>query len=231
MPPVGRLRIRPRTIMFYIDIHTHNIPADDRIAIVNSSTEHSDSLMRSAGMHPWDIQPCPDEQINVIERASALASVVAIGECGIDKLKSPASIKEQKRVFEAQALIAEKSRKPLIIHCVKAQEEIIAIKRNIKPSTAWIIHGFRGKPEQAAQLLKEGFYLSYGEKFNAESLAATPPSRLFIESDTSSLPIKDIYKNVADILGISTEALATQIAENIERCGIIIDQSLQKQSL
>lgn len=213
--------------MHYTDLHTHSHTAG-ATAIVNdgNAPQHSDGLLRSAGVHPWEILPCPDEQIAAVERAATLDCVVAIGECGIDKIKSTTNLEVQKKVFEAHALIAEETGKPLIIHCVKAQEEIIAIKRSIQPRVAWIIHGFRGKPTQAAQLLKEGFYLSYGEHYNAASLIATPLCRLFIESDTSLLTIEEIYEKAAATLGTSVEKLAAQTLKNFVQCGIRTDKAL-----
>ena len=93
------------------------------------------------------------------------SGVVAIGEAGLDTLaESPMDL--QKEVFLAQANLAEETHKPLIIHCVKAWADLIACKKAVKPEMPWIIHGFRGNGELASQLVRLGFYLSFGDRFN-----------------------------------------------------------------
>jgi TatD DNase family protein len=85
----------------------------------------------------------------------------------------------------------------MIIHCVKAWQEIIALHKTLHPSVPWMIHGFQGKPELALSLLNQGFYLSYGAKFNPEALRVTPFYRLCIESDESAVAIEKLYHSVA----------------------------------
>lgn len=79
--------------------------------------------------------------------------------------------------------LSETLRKPLILHIVKSFPEIIALRKQWKPTQPWIIHGFRGKPQLARELLAHGFHLSYGKKYNPASLAITPASRLLRETD------------------------------------------------
>lgn len=79
--------------------------------------------------------------------------------------------------------LSETLRKPLILHIVKSFPEIIALRKQWKPTQPWIIHGFRGKPQLARELLAHGFHLSYGKKYNPASLAITHVSRLLRETD------------------------------------------------
>ena len=109
-----------------------------------------------------------------------------------------------------------------MIHCVKAYNELIPIHKAISPKQAWIIHGFRGKPAQAEQLIRAGFYISLGEQFNPDSAKAIPAERLFIESDESNVAIADIYAAVAQARGTTVEELALQTIKNAARCGIIL---------
>lgn len=207
--------------MLYFDLHTHNPEADKRHAILNCSSYIAGRHI-SLGIHPWNITECWQRQLAAIEDSIDRQNIVAIGECGLDKLKSPADIELQKEIFRAHALLAEKTEKPLIIHCVKAQDELIAIHRSISPKQAWIIHGFRGKPSQAEQLTRAGLYISLGEHFNPDSAKAIPADRLFIESDESSATIADIYAAVAKAKGINIEELALLTMQNATECGIIL---------
>ena len=86
---------------------------------------------------------------------------------------------------------------------------MLRIKKEIKPVQTWIIHGFRGKPQLAKQLLRAGFYLSYGEHFNAESVKITPLGKLMIETDESTKDIADIYQAISDIKSIDIDQLKT----------------------
>lgn len=79
--------------------------------------------------------------------------------------------------------LSETLRKPLILHIVKSFPEIIALRKQWKPTQPWIIHGFRGKPQLARELLAHGFHLSYGKKYNPASLTITHASRLLRETD------------------------------------------------
>lgn len=199
--------------MKFFDIHTHNYDADDNCSILNRASYITGRSI-SIGIHPWNIDKEWRMRLAEIEENADKENVWAIGECGIDKTNSPADIETQKIIFHQQAAIAEKASKPTIIHCVKGIDEIIAIHKNIKPKQAWIIHGFRGNRIQAEQLVKQGFYISLGERFNEETVRAIPEERLFIESDESTRNIADIYKNIAIARNISIDKLTELIDEN-----------------
>ena len=142
------------------------------------------------------------------------SGVVAIGEAGLDTLaESPMDL--QKEVFLAHANLAEETHKPLIIHCVKAWADLIACKKAVKPEMPWIIHGFRGNGELASQLVRLGFYLSFGDRFNPLALRAAWPDFLFLETDDKSIDIRGVYQNIAEALDIPEEKLRIQIAKHV----------------
>ena len=204
--------------MELLDIHTHNSTAHSRLAILNCSTYTPERTI-SLGLHPWYAPTEWRETFATIEQCASNSNVAAIGECGIDALRSTLPIEEQKALLRAHALLAERVQKPLILHCVKAFDAIVALHKEISPKQAWIIHGFRGKPQQATLLTKRGLCLSFGEKFNKESLMATPAEKLFIESDDSSQSIATIYSTIAAAMGTTVEELARQTMENSHLIG------------
>ena len=206
--------------MTLFDVHTHNDRTDDKHTIYNSN-EYIEDRKISIGIHPWDINDGWEEHFAAIRSEAYKDNVCTIGECGIDKLRSHTTIETQLKVFKAHALLAEEVQKPLIIHCVKGLDEITAIHKEIAPKQAWIIHGFRGKPQQAEQLVKNGFYISFGEMFNAESLRTTPKEKLFIESDESQTGINEIYRRIAETLDCTIEELATTIMQNVEKTSVL----------
>lgn len=206
--------------MTFIDLHTHN-NAPAAKTIFNSNC-YIDGRSISIGIHPWHINNDWQNIFADIATHAKADNVVAIGECGFDMLKSPATAELQEEIFRAHAQLAETLCKPLIIHCVKAFDRLMSLHKDIKPQQAWVIHGFRGKPQQAEQLTKAGLYISLGEKFNHESAKATPTERLFIETDESACPIAEIYRAVAQAKGITAEALAQQTMQNAKRCNIVL---------
>lgn len=189
-----------------IDIHSHtpgsnaiyNLTIDE----LRLSPPYIDLEQRlSAGIHPWDVSEMWEKDFSYVKKWASLHQVKAIGECGLDNLVPSAY---QEECFVAHILLAEEVEKPLIIHCVKAVDALLSIKKNLHPSQPWIFHGFRGKPQQAEQLLKAGFYLSFGEHFNPLSVQKCPMERLCIETDTSAWSIEEIEKRI-QMIHLSTQ--------------------------
>ena len=190
-------------MLAHIDTHTHNLQSNNPFAIINvpilqikETLLAAKSGFYSVGIHPWDAHNTDSSMLDVLEEALADGSVKAIGECGFDR-NAKASFKEQGYFFERQILLSEKHQKPLIIHCVAAFNELILLRKRFAATQNWILHGYRGKPDMALQLLRHGFAISYGEKFNPQSLQVTPLDKLCIETDTSAIPIDDLFRQIA----------------------------------
>ena len=141
--------------------------------------------------------------------------IVAIGEVGLDRLKGP-SLETQIAVLKKQIALSEKQSKPIIIHCVRAWQELIKVKRESDTLRPWIIHGYRGKPELTKQLLREGFYFSVGEIFNPDSLRLIPLNSLFCETDESEMTIEEVYLQVSKALNIDIVKFVEKIAQNVQ---------------
>ena len=184
--------------MIYIDFHTHHIPTrEDVIAVV----EGRDTW----GIHPWQA----DCEFIVPE----LSDKIAIGECGLDALRGP-SMKIQQQVLRQQIVLSEKRSNPLIIHCVKALDQLLSLRLEQHPKMPWMFHAFRGKPQQLQSLLAAGFYISFGFRYNEESLNLCPLERLMLETDDSKRSIVELYNNVATLRGIKMSFLCAAMAEN-----------------
>lgn len=187
----------------FVDIHTHELENQNYYSIINfdllqaeKSLSTDTSFFCSIGVHPWEVTSITKEEVSQLEKWKDDPRWIAVGECGLDK-NANASLALQKAFFEQQIALSEKLKKPLIIHCVRCFNEIIEIKKNLKPNQKWIIHGFRGKPQLAIQLLNNDIGISYGEKFNSQSVEITPFDQLYIETDESKLSILEIYQRIA----------------------------------
>lgn len=208
----------------YIDIHTHqkgnrenvfslhNISPEDFIELPNNEKNYF-----SAGIHPWYIDSTIEEKIKILKQIASNPSILAIGETGLDKL-CPIDFDLQKEVFNSHISIAKEVKKPLIIHCVKAYNEIQQVLKETQTNVPVIFHGFKGKPQLAKELTKAGFYLSFGNFFNKESVETTPFNYIFLETDDKDVGIEEIYKLVAEVKSTSVEELIEKTNENFEEC-------------
>jgi len=204
--------------MKYYNVHSHYpVALVDEFAIVDLSGKDvavEDSYF-SQGMHPLLLSRLNlnDESIRIC-KSSRDKRMLAIGECGLDKLSST-SLSVQIMVFELLIGYSELYGMPLIVHCVKAFDELIAIYKRLQPKQRWIIHGFRGNEHQLMQLLKYGFGFSFGKYFNANALRSVPDDRLFAESDDNqSADIREVYRTIAEVRQVSDSHLSKVIEDN-----------------
>lgn len=185
-----------------LDIHTHRsglYPLGIEQALPDSFAPEPGQLY-SLGIHPWHIPSDPTDLLARLTELAAHPQVAMIGETGIDELKG-APMFLQNQVFAAHIALSEQLGKPLIIHCVKAYNSIVQFRKETRAQQPWIIHGFRGRPSVAQMLLRAGCYLSFGEKFNAETLRAVPREAIFAETDESALSIEEIIARLSEARG------------------------------
>jgi TatD DNase family protein len=213
----------------YIDIHTHGAEPATGIFSIETLSAHEERLpedlpgmLFTYGIHPWYLdEKNHNQQLTNVIKVAANPLVVAIGEAGFDKLKGP-SADLQKKTFEEQVYIAEERKKPVVIHCVKAWDELIKVYKMLKPKMPWLVHGFRGKKDLALQLIAKGIYLSFWFDFiirpeSSQLLRALPKEKIFLETDGAEIDIKEIYNKVAVDLEMSIDELKIQVLDNFNR--------------
>ncbi len=208
--------------MLFFNIHTHNEP-EASVWCIQNYLNHFESIPTngcySAGIHPWHIsEESWKKEFEKLEQASALSNVVAIGECGLDKIcNTPFQL--QTDIFTAQIQLANNINKPLIIHCVKAFEETFALIKKEKNKVPVIFHGFNKNVQLAQQIIHNGFYLSLGKALETERmqkvLQAIPIERFFLETDDTSIPIKEVYTYACKALQITEDSLSLQLQKNV----------------
>lgn len=147
---------------------------------------------------------------------------IAIGECGLDKAIDT-DFELQQKIFCEQIQIANEVQKPLMIHCVKAFNELTACLKKMNNTVPVIIHGFNNNQNIANDLLKHGYLLSFGKALmddgsNAsEVIKHVGRKNFFLENDDSNVSIRDIYKRASEILGIEEQFLQEQLKSNYQR--------------
>ena len=145
-------------------------------------------------------------------------------EHGMDR-RWDSPLPEQEAAFRLQVEESERNAKPLVIHCVRTLEEILRIRKEMRPRQPWVMHGFRGKPQQLQSLLSAGIYVSFGLRYNQESLLLCPLEMMFLETDDIATPIEPLYREVAQLKGISIEALREKIWENANKLFLDLAQN------
>lgn len=136
------------------------------------------------GIHPWWTEKRAEieKMLHNMPQLLSHKQVIAVGECGLDALRG-APLTEQTDVFKAQIAMAEAAQLPVTLHVVRCFDRILQLHKLLHPTTQWTVHGFRGKPTLAQQLLHAGINLSFGLRRNEESWQITPPHRRYVESD------------------------------------------------
>jgi len=210
--------------MEFFNFHTHQFTNQSNILeLVNQYPQDFDASIPfySIGIHPWYIKEAQiDTDLKIIEEKLQTKNCLALGECGLDK-RIEIPLEQQISVFEKQLALAEKYNKPVVIHCVAAFQEVIEIKKRLKISAPMIIHGFSKNSQIASQLIKEGFYISFGKYLlkNPDLKAVfqnVPNDRFFLETDTIEESIQQVYDLAGQYKNITIKELRAIISSNYE---------------
>ena len=215
----------------YVNIHTHHVGEGINILDVGEGKAwvekeekrewiEGQNVFYSVGIHPMKLNESGENLFAGIEDTARMEKVIAIGECGLDR-RSPIGMKTQEEILEVQVRLAEELCKPLIIHCVKAYSELIAVRKRTKSSVPWIVHGYNERILR--QLLDCEFYISVGaalsdSRSNAfQLLRMIPAERLFLENDDKEVEISVIYETASAILGVDVETMKEITGNNYNK--------------
>ena len=208
--------------MEFFNLHTHKSTIQPNVLeIVNQYPQEFDATIPyySIGIHPWFIvEEQIDADLAIIESKLQETNCLAVGECGLDK-RTDIPMELQQMVFEKQLLLAQKYQKPVVIHCVAALQEVIALKKKLNISAPMLIHGFSKNSQVAKQLLDAGFYISFGKYLllNTELevvFKSVPNNRFFLETDTVEEGIEAVYNLAAKYKGISVKEIQKLVSSN-----------------
>lgn len=175
---------------------------------------------RSYGLHPRYL-PEADLSPALAWLNDRLPGAVAVGEAGLDKLCNT-PWERQVEAFNRCIEAAAQYNLPIIIHCVRAYDEVLAQLKKHAFKQPVIFHGFDKHPNTARQLLAAGCYLSFGSALfrenshAAEALRACPEGRYFLETDMGAVALGDVYKQAAEVRGIEVKALEKRVWETAE---------------
>lgn len=222
-------------------------------AVLKLSHEYPGYAYPMVGLHPeevkadWKeqlkkIEAILDEHLTVVDGLNGIkykSDYIAIGEIGLDFYWSREFEKEQLEAFEKQVEWSCETGLPLMIHCRKAQNEMLHILRKWKDKLpGGVFHCFTGNQQEAKELLEyNNFVLGIGgvSTFKSSHLredlpAAVPLERIVLETDSpymapvpyrgkrnESAFVVQVMKTLATAYGVSEEEVAKVTNQNVER--------------
>lgn len=192
------------------------------------------------GLHPEEVGA---DWENVLQKMREYIvpghTFIAIGEVGLDFYWTRDNEREQLAAFERQVEWSVETRLPLMIHCRKAQNEMVAVMRRYQNELpGGVFHCFTGNEKEAEQLLDFhnfvlgiGGVLTFKKSHLPEVLPASVPlSRIVLETDSpymapvpkrgernESAYVEFVLKRLAEAYGVEDEEVARQTNENVER--------------
>lgn len=214
----------------------HSCVHPDEFASIQALAHRFPELGFAVGLHPLDADKWTQETAKqILALARSNASVVAIGETGLDFYKAD-NQEQQKMVFEAQLDLASQLNLPVIIHCRQAATQVREILQNRREQKVrGVMHCWGGTPEETEWFLDLGFYISFSGTVtfkNAEQIHKSAQmvrsDRMLIETDCPFLApvpkrgqrrnepayVLHVAEAVARLRGVSLEELAAQTTKN-----------------
>lgn len=185
-----------------------------------------ENMYASVGVHPHNASSLNDEAISELESLAEHPKVVAIGETGLDYYRDRSPREDQASAFRAQMKLAEKLKKPVIIHCRDAMEDCLKILEDEEvKKIGGVMHCFAGSPDDVRRCLALGMYISFAGNITypkagllRDSLKVVPGHRLLLETDSPYLApqkrrgrrndptlLKYVVDKAAEVRGVSRD--------------------------
>ena len=189
------------------------------------------------GLHPEEVRSDWREVLTAIY--PVVREAIAIGEVGLDFYWSREFEQEQLEAFEQQVRWSVELQLPLMIHCRKAQNEMVSILKRYKNDLpGGVFHCFTGNELEAKELLQfERFVLGIGGvlTFKKSHLpevlpAVVPLDRIVLETDApymAPVPMRGqrnepafvahVLRKLAEAYGVSEEDVAEKTTQNCKK--------------
>lgn len=191
-------------------------------------------MYAAVGIHPDEVGSLNEERFQQMKELCKQEKVVAVGEIGLDYYWDNESHDLQKEWFVRQLDLARELNLPVLIHSREAAADTMEIMKQHGQGLKGVIHCFSYSKEMAAEYMKMGFYIGVGGVVtfkNARKLKETvqeiPLTSIVLETDcpylapvpyrgkrNNSAYIKYVAEEIAEIKGISYEAVVEQTEKN-----------------
>lgn len=231
--------------------------------ILTLCRQHQGFLYPMVGLHPEEVHNDWEEQLGAIRQllpqvplpsagtspsagndcpssaSPQQPAIIAIGEVGLDYYWSREFEREQLMAFEEQVKWSVESRLPLMIHCRKAQNEMVSLLKHYKDELpGGVFHCFTGNEHEAEELLQFpqfvlgiGGVLTFKKSHLPEVLPQVVPlERIVLETDApymapvpmrgkrnESAYVRHVLQRLAEAYGVSEDHLEQVTDQNVRR--------------
>jgi len=201
---------------------------------VQSLAKPQSGVWYCLGIHPWFIDEHNWADLDALEEmlTPPPPGCLAVGECGLDALRG--DLRDQKYWFRAQVTIASRCNLPLVIHSVKAHDQVHALLRQQRWLGRALVHGFSGSYQQAKKLVDLGCYIGVGgvitfdrAKKTRDTIGRLPVESLVLETDAPDMSpvgvargknspacLPQIFQALCDLRQAHPQRLAEQLLAN-----------------
>jgi TatD DNase family protein len=210
-----------------------------------AATEVARALARShgqsatAGVHPHTASSWNAEARTAVVEALADATVVAVGETGLDYHYDLSPRDAQRRAFDDQLGLAALHHRPAVVHAREADADVAAaLRAHAGPGgPVVVLHSFSAGPELLEAGLATGAYFSFSGMITfrsfrqADAVRACPADRLLVETDAPWLApaphrgkrnepalVRLVAERLAELRGAAAEEIARLTTDNAARC-------------
>jgi TatD DNase family protein len=184
------------------------VPGWDRVsseAALALASRHPDLLDAAVGIHPHYVAAATHADWEAIERMAADPAARAVGEIGLDFYRNLSPPDVQRDAFARQLDLAERVRKPVIVHDRQAHADVTASLMDHAPrapGVPGILHAYSGDAEMSSALAAAGYLISFAlpVSFRANlgpraAAAALPAENLLVETDSPYLGVARDRRN------------------------------------
>lgn len=204
---------------------------DESIERALGAAREFDEVVAIVGRHPHYTEGFGDADLERIERAAADPRARAIGETGLDYFRDRAPREDQRRAFEAQIDLAERSGLALVIHTREAEEDTFALLGDRAGGVTVILHCFSA-PGRIDECVERGYMCSFAGNVTypkatelREAAVRVPRERILAETDSPYLapqPVRGKRNEPAHVVH-TVAALAAARGEDAAELGRQID--------
>ncbi len=197
----------------------------------------------TCGFHPHYANEGQNFDFESMKQAGVSSRCVAIGEIGLDYVKSEAPKEVQAATFRKALEAAAEIDKPVVIHCRDAQADTLRILKSFYGGMArrdfatGVIHCFSGDLSFAEGCLDLGFYLGVdgpitypGAQALREVIMSVPIDRIVLETDCPYLPPQNFRgkRNESSYLELIANKICELFNQPLEEISRVTTQNAKK---
>ena len=203
------------------DAHTHQ-PKENSVYCLPFNFEESDLGpvdYYCAGIHPWDVDKVAslDQKLLDLRKALENKKCVALGEVGIDR--NYPDLEKQKNLMIEQLELAVEFDLPVVIHCVKALNDVLSTLKKFPKKMKVYLHGINLNEQELAEVNKRKYFVGLGPQlFNKSKIQniihSIPKDKILIETDDTGLSVNQVFESLSLRLGHDPENFMYQLNLN-----------------